>query len=420
MYSFSKTRHDANWREFKQCHFLRGRKDLLPLIKRKTQMSHRGPPVGDLDEGSTGPGGGVVHVGSLHSLRFMDGDGEVSDGAYSGGSGGADDGSRQCVGRRGSGSPDDGHVLCSCAGDLEVLKTRVGTLETQLWLMSLKYNDVLTTLDRAGLVVAGLDQKGRERGMSTGSGSSGPTRDTSAEEMTSYDSRMSRMSHPDGGGIDTDSCSSSTAEVIARGLHTPKETTPIRSVDSSSSSSSGGDFQSTSIESLHLEVSAVAATSLSEAAHASIHGHWHGPGDVKGGSAGEEDGSSGSSSKRNSMQGQGQGTKEEQRGLNAIAAVASLQHLLDDAAVRAANSLVDVKGGARSLGQQRPRPRFQAESSPQQLAFSARESQDSTTDGSLSERQSAMSIDVDTVDVDAWEQSSRKKVRSVATEDIDY
>ena len=39
MYSFSKTRHDANWREFKQELFQRGRRDLLPHIKRKT-----GPP----------------------------------------------------------------------------------------------------------------------------------------------------------------------------------------------------------------------------------------------------------------------------------------------------------------------------------------------------------------------------------------
>ena len=36
MYSFSKTRHDANWREFKQEMFQRGKRHLLHLIKRKT------------------------------------------------------------------------------------------------------------------------------------------------------------------------------------------------------------------------------------------------------------------------------------------------------------------------------------------------------------------------------------------------
>lgn len=35
MYSFSKTRHDSNFREFKQPKFMKGRRDLLHLIKRK-------------------------------------------------------------------------------------------------------------------------------------------------------------------------------------------------------------------------------------------------------------------------------------------------------------------------------------------------------------------------------------------------
>ena len=39
MYSFTKTRHDSNYREFRQPLFQRGRCDLLSLIKRKTQGS---------------------------------------------------------------------------------------------------------------------------------------------------------------------------------------------------------------------------------------------------------------------------------------------------------------------------------------------------------------------------------------------
>ena len=37
MYSFTKTRHDSNYREFRQPNFQKGRRDLLSLIKRKTQ-----------------------------------------------------------------------------------------------------------------------------------------------------------------------------------------------------------------------------------------------------------------------------------------------------------------------------------------------------------------------------------------------
>jgi hypothetical protein len=306
--------------------------------------------------------------------------------------------------------------------------------------MSLKYNDMLTILDKAGLAELGLDQKRCERGMSTGSGSSGPTRDTSVEEMMSYDSRTSLMSHPvaDGGCLDTDSCSSSTVETIACDLHTPKTTNSIRVDSGSDSGGCGGGgrggFRSTSIESVHLGVSAVATTFLSKAARANAHGHWYEQGGLKGGSSGEEVDSSGSgdgsSSSSSSMQGQGQGQAREQRqvqgkdmtcGLNAIATVASLQHLLDDAAVRAANSLVDVKDGARSLGQQRIRRQFlRVESSLQQLPFTEKGSQDSTTDGSLSERQSTMFSDVDNDNVDAWVPSPRKKVRSAAREGIDY
>lgn len=38
MYNFSKTSHDANWREFKQPLFRRGKRSLLSLITRKTQQ----------------------------------------------------------------------------------------------------------------------------------------------------------------------------------------------------------------------------------------------------------------------------------------------------------------------------------------------------------------------------------------------
>jgi HSF-type DNA-binding len=39
MYNFSKTRHDSNYREFRQPLFQRGRRDLLSDIKRKSQVS---------------------------------------------------------------------------------------------------------------------------------------------------------------------------------------------------------------------------------------------------------------------------------------------------------------------------------------------------------------------------------------------
>jgi hypothetical protein len=38
MYNFSKTRHDSNYREFRQPLFQRGRRDLLSDIKRKSQV----------------------------------------------------------------------------------------------------------------------------------------------------------------------------------------------------------------------------------------------------------------------------------------------------------------------------------------------------------------------------------------------
>ena len=40
MYNFTKTSHDANWREFKQPLFRKNKRDLLPLIMRKTQTTN--------------------------------------------------------------------------------------------------------------------------------------------------------------------------------------------------------------------------------------------------------------------------------------------------------------------------------------------------------------------------------------------
>lgn len=39
MYNFTKTRHDSNYREFRQPWFQRGRRHLLSMIKRKSQIS---------------------------------------------------------------------------------------------------------------------------------------------------------------------------------------------------------------------------------------------------------------------------------------------------------------------------------------------------------------------------------------------
>lgn len=39
MYNFHKTKHDSSWREFQHPYFKRGRPDLLPFIRRKTNQS---------------------------------------------------------------------------------------------------------------------------------------------------------------------------------------------------------------------------------------------------------------------------------------------------------------------------------------------------------------------------------------------
>jgi hypothetical protein len=41
MYNFNKTSHDANWREFKQPLFRKGKRNLLSLITRKTQQKNQ-------------------------------------------------------------------------------------------------------------------------------------------------------------------------------------------------------------------------------------------------------------------------------------------------------------------------------------------------------------------------------------------
>lgn len=45
MYGFNKTRHDSTHREFAHKLFRRGRRDLLPLIKRKSQQTHSSAPL---------------------------------------------------------------------------------------------------------------------------------------------------------------------------------------------------------------------------------------------------------------------------------------------------------------------------------------------------------------------------------------
>jgi hypothetical protein len=73
MYSFNKTSHDANWREFKQPLFRKGKRNLLTLITRKTQQKF--PPPSSLlsfDGSSVQPG----NVGiALDGRRVQSADG---------------------------------------------------------------------------------------------------------------------------------------------------------------------------------------------------------------------------------------------------------------------------------------------------------------------------------------------------------
>jgi hypothetical protein len=52
MYNFSKTSHDANWREFKQPLFRKGQRNLLCLITRKTQQKNQNSSDKDRNQGS--------------------------------------------------------------------------------------------------------------------------------------------------------------------------------------------------------------------------------------------------------------------------------------------------------------------------------------------------------------------------------
>ena len=97
MYSFTKTRHDSNYREFRQPNFQKGRRDLLALIKRKSQGAsqkhdgdtgsgsrqhtgdgtHSAPGGGDpydddTEEGCFGPGTGSDGTSSSSSPSFAD------------------------------------------------------------------------------------------------------------------------------------------------------------------------------------------------------------------------------------------------------------------------------------------------------------------------------------------------------------
>jgi hypothetical protein len=111
MYSFSKTRHDANWREFKQEYFMKKRRDLLPLIKRKTQLSQYNAT--QEKESTSGTGGNSFHSnGETISSRRRSGN-EVQ--------------------------------TCCCTTEVVALKKRVEQLENQLWFM----DQQVDKLDRA-------------------------------------------------------------------------------------------------------------------------------------------------------------------------------------------------------------------------------------------------------------------------------
>lgn len=172
MYSFSKTRHDANWREFKQCYFQRGRPDLLPFIKRKTQISHR-PEHTRLSRQSSGASmdgsSSVINDGSSYGTgsgdNSMKGKGVSVDSCKRTSTEKDEDGSEE-----GAGGMDVGtgyaECACTCREDVEWLKMRVGTLDTQLWVIMEKYNDLMDRLNS-------MQEIPRDRGMSTGSSQGG-------------------------------------------------------------------------------------------------------------------------------------------------------------------------------------------------------------------------------------------------------
>jgi len=320
MYSFSKTRHDANWREFKQKNFQRGRKDLLPLIKRKTQMSHRsgGQASAYVDAEPVRVQYGHITSSPNHPASALTQEGEGSD--------------------------VEAASRCACAADVELLKTRVGTLETQLWVMTDKYNEVLRY----------INNERRDRGFSTGSSTTGghddngstasvgtppPEQDSDscatsdAVEVTSNDLSKSALSRPDSG-------SSKGPDLSVRHASIDSATT-VESVDASASKSARATTRSrnsaTSIISCCDGSSSISANSSSSSRRSSCSGDHND-----------------SNNFINSSSTDSIGLKKE--GLNAIAEVAqfmeirkqrgkvSLESFMEDAAVLAAHSLVGMDG----------------------------------------------------------------------------
>jgi hypothetical protein len=131
MYSFQKTRHDSNYREFRQPNFQKGRRDLLVLIKRKTQGKH--------DQGGGSGRGGKG--------RLDDEDGDVDDGDDDN-YGDDDDG----VAEKGAGVKDGrlppfasimselkGERQAVSSEDFDALRHYVVQLEQQVWMLTSKY-----------------------------------------------------------------------------------------------------------------------------------------------------------------------------------------------------------------------------------------------------------------------------------------
>ena len=78
MYNFAKTCHDPNYREFRNTHFIRGRRDLLPLIRRKAQSSVR--ELG-INSTYTGPLSGRSASATQSECMDVDDDGEAAEDA---------------------------------------------------------------------------------------------------------------------------------------------------------------------------------------------------------------------------------------------------------------------------------------------------------------------------------------------------
>lgn len=118
MYSFTKTRHDSNFREFRQPNFQKGRRDLLALIKRKTQgVSHTTRQVGD---------------GTFSAVGVDPYDDDAEDGCFSAGTG--------CDGAASSSPPssatDKAESDSVASSQIDELRSYIEKLETQVWTLN--------------------------------------------------------------------------------------------------------------------------------------------------------------------------------------------------------------------------------------------------------------------------------------------